>query len=160
MPISALAYASQVLTASGNAVADETVTIGSQVYKFVASPAAENDVDLGTDAETSLQNLFDAINGTGTAGTQYHADTDPNAHVVASAVTASTLTVTSKVPGAIGNFIPSTETSASTLSWGSTVLAGGTGSVATAISEILDSEQVNASVYQILLEMFDDGSDD
>lgn len=51
--------------------ADDTVTINGVVFKFVASPTAEGDVDIGTDAATSVDNLVAAINGAAGDGTTY-----------------------------------------------------------------------------------------
>ena len=49
-----------VLTFSGNAIATETVTIGSDVWTW------DTNVDVGTDADESIGNLVTAINGSGT----------------------------------------------------------------------------------------------
>lgn len=54
-----------------NPTANDTVTIGDVVFKFVASPTDEGDVDIGADAATSLANLVAAINGGAGAGTAY-----------------------------------------------------------------------------------------
>lgn len=59
------------LTATGelafatNPTADDTVTINSVVFKFVASPADAGDVKIGANAAATLANLVKAINGTG-----------------------------------------------------------------------------------------------
>ncbi len=54
-----------------NVTAGDTVTINGVVFKFVASPSAAGDVDVGTDAATSQANLIAAINGGAGAGTAY-----------------------------------------------------------------------------------------
>ena len=57
-----LTKATQTLTVSGNAVDDETVTIGSTVYRWKTVIAQAYDVAIGIDAATSLDNLKAAIN--------------------------------------------------------------------------------------------------
>ncbi len=51
--------------------ADDTVVIEGVTFTFVASPSSAGDVDLGSDADESRLHLSYAINGTGTAGTDY-----------------------------------------------------------------------------------------
>jgi hypothetical protein len=150
MQITAVVHASQVLTAAANAGNTETVTVGGKTYTFQTTLTnVDGNVDIGADAEESLANLKAAINLEAGAGTKYAAATTANAHVVATGVTATALTVKAKVPGTTGNFIPSTETAAQ-LSWGAATLAGGTGNISTAISEILAGAQLNAEVAQAL----------
>jgi len=54
-----------------NPTANNTVTINGVVFKFVASPSAAGDIDIGTDAAGSQANLIAAINGGAGAGTAY-----------------------------------------------------------------------------------------
>ncbi len=54
-----------------NPTANDTVTIAGVTFKFVASPAAAGDIDIGADAAGSLANLVAAINGAAGAGTAY-----------------------------------------------------------------------------------------
>lgn len=100
----------QVLTFSGNLVADNTVTFtaGRNAHGLVtitltakATPATEGQVDVGADTETSIANLAAAINGTGTpSATTYielsaaHRKAIKDAGIVATA-TATTLTISS-----------------------------------------------------------------
>lgn len=120
----AAAKATGTLSTTGNFSANDTVTIGVQTYKFVASPTNPYDVDLGDNAAESLSNLEKAINGTGTAGTEYASGTAANALVTAVAATA-TLTVTAKNAGIDGNAIATTETG-SACSFAAATLTGGT----------------------------------
>lgn len=125
------AKAKATLTTTGNFSADDTVTIGVQTYKFVASlssPAVAYEVALGASASASLTNLEKAINGTGTAGTEYSTGTEKNALATASATT-STLVVTAKADGAEGNSIAVAETSSSATFGTDSTLAGGTDEV-------------------------------
>ena len=161
--ITALVYASQTLTSDGtNVTADDTVTVGSQTYTFKASVGSTaNQVLVGADAAASLTNLKAAINADAAgAGTLFGSATVAHTNVVATTLTSTTLKVVSKVPGTIGNHVPSTETSTH-LSWGDETLAGGTGSIATAISEILDGRlQLTSAVEQALRELDGDASAD
>ena len=124
--------ATGVLTTTGNFTANDEVTVGTVTYKFVASPSAAYDVDLGGTAAVSLSNLEKAVNGTGTAGTEYAAGTLPNTKVTAVAATA-TITFTAKDDGTnsgtAGNSIVFTEDTDGGTTWsvsGSGTLTGGT----------------------------------
>lgn len=117
--------ASLVLTFSGTGTADDTVTIGGQVYTLKAAPAAANEIDIGADAATSAANLAAAINGAAGAGTLYGTGTVPNAHVTAVAVGAA-VTLTAKQPGAAGNAVVVAESGSGTSFAGAaTALTGG-----------------------------------
>jgi len=72
-----LAYAASLAMAT-NPTADDTVTIAGVAFKFVATPTAAGDVDIGGDAATSVANLVAAINDTGTVGTTYIQLSDNN----------------------------------------------------------------------------------
>lgn len=60
-----------VLLMATNPTADDTVTINGVAFKFVASPSAAGDVDLGADDAASRANLIAAINGGAGAGSAY-----------------------------------------------------------------------------------------
>lgn len=151
MPITALAYASGTLTSDATDVAnDATQAIGGKTYTFKASGAsADGEVNKGVDAAGTLANLKAAINLDGTAGA-YGASMTQNPYVIATAVTATVLTLKSRVPGAIGNLIL-IGTAPTHLTRSGAAFTGGTGSMDTAISQIRDTEQLNAAVEQILL---------
>jgi hypothetical protein len=150
VPITQPVYASDVLTAAGVFTNAQTVVVGGKTYTTqTALTNVDGNVLIGASAAATLQNLFDAINLTGTPGTQYAAAMTANDHVIATAVTATTLTVKSRVPGKIGNLIAATETQTNA-SWASALLTGGTGSMADVIDEILESEQLRAGLAQIL----------
>jgi hypothetical protein len=114
------------IVAEENAVADETVTIASQVYTFKALAAAPNDVLIGADSSATAANLASAINAGAGAGTAYGTGTVANASVTAAAV-ANVVTVTAIIPGTVGNSIAIAE-GMTQGSWASaaTTLAGGT----------------------------------
>lgn len=146
--------ASQVLTAAGVFTDTQTVVVGGKTYTTqTVLTNVDGNVLIGANAAATLQNLFDAINLTGTPGTQYAAAMTKNTQVYASAVTATTLTVKSKYAGTIGNLIASTETQTNA-SWGAATLAGGTGDSAEIVRDLIASEQLGASVAQYLIELF------
>lgn len=124
--------ATGTITTTGNFTADDEVTIGAITYIFKASPSNAYEVDLGGSAAVSLANLYAAINASGTAGTEYAADTLENAQVDAVGLTATTLTVraknTSTYSGTAGNAIIFTEDTDGGTSWsvsGAGTLTGG-----------------------------------
>jgi hypothetical protein len=120
--------ATGVLTFSGVAQNNETVTIGGQTYTFktaLTSAEAANEVLIGADQDASLTNLTNAVNGGAGAGTTYGSATPVNAMVTGVADTgANTLTVTAKKAGAAGNAIATTETMANG-AWEFATLNGG-----------------------------------
>jgi hypothetical protein len=104
--------ASGVLTSDEtNPAEDETVTIGSTVYRFRDTLAQAYDVKIGVDADTTLANLVKAINATGTEGVEYFAGTLIHPSVTAGDVTAHATTVTANTAGTAGNAIAKAETS-------------------------------------------------
>lgn len=123
------AYASGTLTGTINFADGDTVTIGSTVYTF-KSPfvdAAFN-VDASVSLAATLQNLHDAINLTGTPGTQYGTATTIHPTVTCTASTGTTLTARAKTTGTAGNLI-ATLSSVADPAWGGALLTGGAGDV-------------------------------
>lgn len=151
----AVVNASGTLTFAGQAVANETVVIGDQTYTWKASVSTTaNEVLIGGTIAASAQNLFDAINLTGTPGTQYGSLTTKHKQVRASAVTSTTVVVQSKIGGTVGNLINSTETMTQG-SFGGAVLAGGTGDQVEDLRVLLQSSgaQIAADLQQALREI-------
>lgn len=91
-------------------VENETVTIGSTVYRWRDTLAQAYDVKIGASIETSVENLVDAINATGTAGVEYFAGTLIHPSVTAVKTDADTVTVTANDAGIAGNSIALAET--------------------------------------------------
>ncbi len=119
------AAATGTLTVTGNATAGETVTIGGTTYTFEStlSGSTPDQVQIdSTSAANTLVNLADAINGTGTAGTNYSTGTTANTSVTATAGN-STLTLTASQTGTSGNSVATTATWGS---FGGTTMSGGT----------------------------------
>jgi hypothetical protein len=90
---------------------NDTVTIGSTTYTFVTALSGTLQILIGTNADTSLTNLVQAINASGTPGTNYSADiTTANTQVTASTVASHATTLTAAA-GAAGNSIALSTTS-------------------------------------------------
>jgi len=134
------AAATGTLTGSGSTdVSDgDTVTIGSLTYRFKTTMSNAYDVQLtaGTGSDTSMNNLIDAINGTGTAGTNWYGTGSGGTSgsiaspvVSAGALTSHAFTVTALAQGLAGNTIATTKSS-SIVSWGGSTLSGGTSAAA------------------------------
>lgn len=108
----------------------DTVTIGGTAYTFkTALTGADNEILIvAADADNTLLNLINAINGSGAKinGVDYLTKLQGGHPLVtaATAVTAHAFVVTARDTGSTGNLIASTETS-NHLSWGSTTLTGG-----------------------------------
>jgi len=151
----AVVFAVGTLTSTGVFTDTQTVVVGGKTYTTQAVLTnVDGNVLIGASAAATLQNLKDAINLTGTPGTQYAAAMTANPLVVATSVTATTLVVSSKVAGAIGNQIATTETQTNA-AWGGVVLAAGAGDVSVDIRALLAAYQVNGAVNQALIDMTD-----
>lgn len=135
--VPACAFASGVLTASANFGNGETVTLDAKTYTFQTTLTnVDGNVQLGGSLTASLQNLHDAINLTGTPGTQYAALMTIHPTVECTASDATTLTAQAKLGGTQGNLIATTE-GAANASWAASTLLGGTGDVVVlALSEL------------------------
>lgn len=122
------AKGTQTLTSTGVLPTDgDTVTIGTQTYTLKTTLVAgtANQVLIGASAATALANLKSAINGAGTAGTDYTANTPVHGLVTGTTLTATTLVVEAKSFSITNADVATTET-AVTLSWGAATLTGGT----------------------------------
>lgn len=118
-----LSYATGTLTLAGNAVADETVTIGTKVYTWRAAPTTEaNAVLIGATASDSCDNLIAAITGAAGSGSLYGSLTVASTQVTAAAGASDTVVVTAlqAYEGLLGEFA-TTETMTAG-SWGATTL--------------------------------------
>lgn len=118
--------ANQALTFTGNASDADTVTIGGKTYTLQATLTNTNgNVQLGATAGDTIQNLTDAINLTGTPGTQYALAMTKHPTVTAVKTSGTVLTATAINGGTAGNSIGTTKSS-SACSWGNTTLLSGT----------------------------------
>ena len=140
----------KTLTASGTFTDTQTVVVGGKTYTTQTSLTnVDGNVLIGADAAATLQNLYDAINLTGTAGTQYAAAMTANTRVKATAVTATTLVVRALTPGEVGNLIASTETQTNA-AWGAATLASGAGNFTAWVAALEASTQINSEVLAAL----------
>lgn len=143
-------FATGTLTSSGVFTDTQTVVVGGKTYTTQTSLTnVDGNVLIGASAAATLQNLYDAINLTGTAGTQYAAAMTANTRVKATAVTATTLVVSALTPGEVGNLIASTETQTNA-AWGAATLASGAGNVNAYISGLLSATDMNSEVQTAL----------
>ncbi|HNA87305.1 MAG TPA: hypothetical protein PLB04_17150 [Nitrospira sp.] len=128
------AWARGTLTALLNPSNGDVVRIDTVYYQFTSgsvdagSPAGTVGapwlVAIGISAALSLENLFNAINDTGTGGTDYSTVLIAHPTVRASSVTANDLVVRAVTFGSAGNAIVTTETGAN-IAWGGGTLANG-----------------------------------
>lgn len=106
-----VAASGTVTVTTGQNVTDgTTLTIGNKTYRFKATPAAINDIDIGSDAAGTAANLVTAIN-TGASGGDVYAGTVAHTQVTAAAgegAAANIVTITAVTAGAAGNAIPLT----------------------------------------------------
>jgi len=126
-------YGTGTLTSDNTNVSNgDTVTIGSKVYTFKTTlTSTEGEVKIGASADASLLNLINAINHTGTAGTDYYcAEAHPEV-TAATSVTAHAFAITAIVAG-----IAYQTLEASThLSWGAAALTGAIGTLPAPFAE-------------------------
>lgn len=127
-------YAIGHLTATGAIANNDVVRMGAVYYKWTnasvnaGTPAGTLAnpwlVALGGSNAIALENLFNAVNATGTAGTDYSTALVQNPEVTAYTYTATEVYVRAVDNGAIGNAIVTTETGAN-INWTGGTLSGG-----------------------------------
>lgn len=146
-------HAISVFTSSGVVVEEQTITIGTKVYRAMAVPVQVNDVAMGDNAEGFIANLYNAINGTGVGdGTDYFAGTVAHTQVVATAKDATTLTIRGRVPGTSLNTVATTETFTNG-SWADTTLGGGTGASNPGVTTAGAQFAINGRTYTAVVEL-------
>lgn len=123
---------------------DDTVTIGTTVYRFKSTMLAAYDVKIGVSAAVTLDNLKAAINASGTPGTEYFAGTLIHPTVTATTNAADSQVIETKVVGVAGNSVATTSTAAN-LAWTSTVMASGedVGQILSLASEVKTSVEAS-----------------
>lgn len=122
------------LTATAQVTAGDVVEIGGIYYEFVSanvdsgSPAGTLTdpwrVLIGLELAGSLQNLYAAIGGTGTPGSQYSTALTAHPTVEQRRIEPTRIQVQAKTAGVAGNSITTTETGAN-ISWGAGTLQDG-----------------------------------
>ena len=83
-----------VLTFAGVPTAGDTVTIGSQVYRFETTMSQIGDVKIGADVATTITHLTKTIDGTGAGGTDFYTGTPSLATKMTVVGTSTTVTLT------------------------------------------------------------------
>lgn len=133
--VPAAVRATGTLTGTVNFANGDTVSIDStpgttyKVYTFQTTLTnVDGNVQLGGSLAASLQNLYDAINLTGTPGTQYAAAMTIHPLVAAISVSGTQVGVRSKNYGTQGNLIR-TDSSVADPDWGGATLTGGSGDI-------------------------------
>ncbi len=109
---------------TNNVSDNDTVTIGTTVYRFKNTLAQLYDVKIGANADATLLSLAKTINGTGVANTDMFVGTPAHTLVTASSSVTShhiTITANSEVIG--GDSIATTST-ATYMTWGAATLTG------------------------------------
>ena len=109
-------------TLTGTTIAaDDTVTIGSVTYTYLAVPVAANDIDVGVSDSVSLDNLIAAINAAAGEGTKYGTGTVVHPDVSAAAGAGDTMDIEARVADGIAL---ATTASLSAGDWGAATLTG------------------------------------
>ena len=111
----------------GNVSDGETFTIGASTYTFKTTPSAANDLFIGLNQYDSMNNLIAAINGTGTAGTNYYAGTTAVANAGAALSENNTVAIVASTAGTAGNSIALGTTAVDVVASGTTLSGGATG---------------------------------
>lgn len=93
-------YGTATISLSKNPTAGDTIALGGQTYTFVSGALTQttaNQVEIGTNAAATLQNLADAINGAVSgSGTEFSNATAANANAGALGVQGNDLTLQTK----------------------------------------------------------------
>jgi hypothetical protein len=122
------------LTSTGAITSGEQVRIGDIYYQFTSgsvdagAPLGTSGapwlVLLGASVPISLDNLAAAIEGSGTAGTDYSTALNPHTEVNVNSVSGTTLSIRALTPGVAGDSIVTTETGVN-LAWTAGTLGEG-----------------------------------
>lgn len=139
-------------------VANNTVTIGTKVYKAVAVlTGAANEVFMDDTDAKFLINLKKAINVTGIAGTDYGVGTVSHTDVIATTLTATTMVIVARKVGndafttAI-NALPTTGVAVKAV-WEDTTLGGGTGDSNPAVTTAAATFTLGTVTYTAVIEL-------
>jgi hypothetical protein len=153
----AVARAVTTLTFTENGADTNTITIGGKVYTLQASLTnVDGNVKLGGTTAVTIANIVAAVGLGSGAGTLYATAMTANPHCRVRSSTATTIVFEAKVPGTIGNLIPSSDTLAGSSAFTSTVLGSGSGSASVFIEEVLDQCNLNSEVRTLLMAFLGD----
>lgn len=141
-----------------------TVTIGSTVYTVVdalsetyGASAVAYQVLKGASEATMLDNLKKAINGTGTAGTEYSTGTVAHTNFIATTNTDTAQTIIARAVAGTAttdalNLLATTTTMANT-SWADTTFGGGTGDSNPAVTTAAATFTLDTTTYTAVIEL-------
>lgn len=123
----------QATMVNGVTTATATITIGTRVYTFVTeltedlgATAIADQILYETSVAVALDNLKKALNGSGTAGTEYSTGTARNGQVKATTNANDSQIIETHATGSAGNSIATTSTIVNH-TWTSTVMGSGSG---------------------------------
>jgi len=146
-------HATTTLTSDATVpVEDKITTIGTTVYRWRDTLAQAYDVQIEATAAACLDNLKDAINATGTPGTEYFAGTLAHPDVVAFTNTDTVQTITARLPGTAANAFPTTEDS-DHLAWADTTMGGGTGASTAGVATAAATITIGTRTYTFVVEL-------
>lgn len=147
----AVVRAVTTLTFTENAANTNTITIGGKVYTLQTTLTnVDGNIDIGADTAATIEQIVAAVGLGDGAGTAYAAAMTANPHVRVRSYTATTIVFEAKIPGVIGNLIPSSDTLAGTSAFTSTVMGSGSGSASLFIEEVLEQCNLNSEVRTLL----------
>ena len=127
--IAGVAATQRLHSSSGTISNNDTVTIDGKVYTFqTVLTDVDGNVQIAGATNDSLTNLSNAINLTGTPGTDYALSMTVHPTVTGSKLLVNQLAATAKTPGAGGNTIAVSETFAPGVFWFGSTLADGSSS--------------------------------
>lgn len=99
------AQRSSTFATGSTVVATDDLIVDGKTYTFIATPAADGDVDVGASDVASMENLARAINLGPGAGTDYDIDTVGNPNVTAEARGATVVLTAKTLDAAVGDLI-------------------------------------------------------
>ena len=147
--------ATGILTLTGNASNNETVTIDSKTYTFQDTLTdTDGNVKIGANASDTIDNLIAAIVLGAGSGTAYAASMTLHPTVDAAAGAGDTMDLTAKSSGDSGNSLTTTETMTNGSFGGATLSGGSDGTNET----VLQSVEFHTSCSQPLFESDQFGS--
>lgn len=147
-PVNAVA-ASGTVTSTGTNPADAgTLVIGDVTYTFKDTlTGAANEIKIGADAATTLDNLKLAVNAGAGAGTNYGTGTVANPLASATTNTDTTQLIVAATKGTTGNSIVFTESATNTSVDGTGTLASGVdGTIGSANTTVADSSYLYVAI--------------
>lgn len=131
---------------STNFINGDIITIGTVTYTFVTTlGAAQNQIAISTTADLTLANLVLALNGSGSAGTNYSTGTVDNPNVIAASVSSHATVLSWTTVGSFANSV-TVNTTAASVTLSGTNFTGGVDPVA---NQILIGGSASASLTNL-----------